>query len=61
MLIFDSLIEVRDGLSANLKIPARKFRIADKPDNSTQARFEYAVLNFHAVSLGKGLAREPQC
>jgi hypothetical protein len=38
-----------------------KVRFADQPDNSTQARFEYAVLSFHALSSGKGLAREPPC
>jgi hypothetical protein len=30
-------------------------RIADQPDNSTQARFEYAVLSFHALSSGNAL------
>jgi hypothetical protein len=34
---------------------AGNFRIADQPDNSTQARFEYAVLSFHALSSGKAL------
>jgi hypothetical protein len=29
------------------------FRVGDQPDNSTQARFEYAVLRFHALSSGK--------
>jgi hypothetical protein len=28
-------------------------RMGDQPDNSTQARFEYAVLSFHALSSGK--------
>src|ERR1700677_1306089 len=39
----------------NRKLPPKSgsVRIGDQPDNSTQARFEYAVLSFHALSSGK--------